>query len=170
VLVEPDLAPVDGGDAVASLAGRRRPWLVASGAIVIVLLLAQGPAGGALRALGLLPRADAYTELYTSSSPAPPDTVVAGTRFTFRFTIHNVEHRPVTYRWQTEAVQGGSATALDQGSVAVADGRRVEILAEGVMPENAATVGTTPAPVLVRVDLIDQHQFVQFFVRPVASG
>ena len=96
--------------------------------------------------------------------------MVAGTRFTFRFTIHNVEHRAVTYRWQAEAVQGGSATALDQGSVAVADGRRVEILAEGVMPDNAATVGTTPAPVLVRVDLIDQHQFVQFLVRPVASG
>ena len=170
MLVEPDLAPLDGADAGAFVAGRRRPWLVAAGAIVIVLLLAQGPAGGALRAVGLLPRADAYTELYTTSTPAPPDTVVAGTRFTFRFTIHNVEHRSVTYRWQTEALQGGSTTALDQGSVAVADGGRVEVVAEGVMPDNAATVGTTPAPVLVRVDLLDQHQFVQFLVRPVASG
>ena len=168
MITDSDLSSASASDG-SSLADRRwRPWLMAAGASLLLLLLAQGLGASALRSLGLLPRVDAYTELYLSGV-APPPTAVGGTRITFGFTVHNVEHRGTTYRWEAVAVQAGVTTPLDHGVIEVPDNEHIEVQVGGVMPVVDHTVGNTPAPVLIRVDLLDQHQFVQFFVQPSAT-
>jgi hypothetical protein len=166
VLADVEVAPDPEPDAPlpASSNVRYRRWLAAGAVAVIVLLVAQVPGAGVLRSLGLLPKADSYTELFLPHASTLPVKAVGGQDFTFQFTVHNVEHRTMTYPWQLETVVDGFTTTVAHGTLDVPTNGQVVVAVNAVMPDIGAFLPAAAAPVLFRVDLLDQGQFVQFFV------
>jgi hypothetical protein len=120
------------------------------------LLIIQGPASSLLRQWGVLARPDSYTELSFPNRADLPVVTTAGQQVAFQFTIHNNEHRTVTYRWAASVVVGGTTAALDDGTVQLRQGAISTVDAGGVVP----VVGPT---VLIKVALPLQGQWIDFF-------
>jgi hypothetical protein len=123
---------------------------------LVALLIIQGPASSLLRQWGLLARPDSYTELSFPNRAQLPVVTTAGQQVVFQFTIHNNEHRTVTYRWAATVVVGGNTAPLDQGTVRLRQGALSTVDARGVVPVLGPTV-------MIKVALPAQGQWIDFF-------
>lgn len=69
-----------------------------------------------LRKYKLLPEPERFTELYVENHLRLPKTYVPGGNNSFSFTVHNLEHESMIYRYKVEAISTQSARIIDTGS------------------------------------------------------
>jgi hypothetical protein len=126
---------------------RRRAfaWALAGGVALAAVAAVQTPPGlRALAAIGLRGPADGFTEL---SLARPPETDGGVVRFTV--AVHDVEGRPVRYRWSLATIGARIGGEPPAGEVRLRDGERRTI---GVRVRAHCAPGTTRMFIGARVE------------------
>lgn len=64
----------------------------------------------------LLPQPEPFTELYFEDHLNLPKTLEATEEANFKFTVHNLEYKPMDYEYSVEAIASDSSRLIKQGS------------------------------------------------------
>jgi hypothetical protein len=77
----------------------------------------------------IIPRQEAYTELYFMKPSSLPVTIVKGDKVSFSFTIHNLEGRSFVYPYEVFILPSSTTTTtmLTKGTSTLANGERTDI-------------------------------------------
>ncbi len=84
--------------------------------IFAVLFLDRGWVVATMHRHKLLPQPERFTELYLEDHLNLPKTYDPRGRNDFAFTVHNLEHEPMTYEYAVHAESTESARIIDTGS------------------------------------------------------
>ncbi len=63
----------------------------------------------------LLPQPEPFTELYFEDHLNLPKTLEATEEANFKFTVHNLEHKPMDYLYSVNAIASDSSRLIKQG-------------------------------------------------------
>ncbi len=84
--------------------------------IYTVLFMDRSWVVAAMNQHKLLPQPERLTELYLEDHLRLPKAYMRGQRNAFTFTVHNLEHEPVTYEYVVSAESTESARIISEGS------------------------------------------------------
>lgn len=101
-----------------------------------------------------------FTELYFEDHLNLPGIAVAGRVYEFKFTIHNLEGRDMTYRYEVYAQVGSLRLAIEQNTALVKKD------AYKTITEHFATTSVFPRTEIV-VNLVTKKQQIDFWVEGV---
>ena len=100
---------------------------------------------------------ETFTELYFEDHIGLPNRIEIGKEQYFKFTIHNLEYKDMTYKYEVIAIDNTVNTTLSSGSV--------ELLHDGykTIAENY-TLATASGRIKVQVTLVDKDQSIAFWL------
>ena len=82
---------------------------------------------GYLISQNLFPKPELFTELYFQDHLGLPGKVKPNQRYSFAFTIHNLEHQDMDYPYEIYILQDSEKQYLDKNSVSVKDNETMTI-------------------------------------------
>lgn len=126
-------------------------------AILTLFILYQGRIITFLSDNKLLPMNEPLTELYFEDYNKLPITGRTGFPYTFRFTIHNMENKPVEYSYNVTEQSGQVNEVINTGAVNVKDNELKTL-------ENTFTLSSGSAKTKISVNLINKNQEIHFWV------
>jgi hypothetical protein len=133
-------------------------------AVVLAVLLATANFGSVknqLNAWKLLPQPERYTELYFTDHQQLPTTYRPGQAQDVKFTVHNLEHQSVSYRYAIVASGGeGSAPPPDT----LASGTFVLRHGEHKSISQPAASGDLGKRVKISVELKNQNHTIHYWL------
>src|SRR3989344_6070905 len=100
---------------------------------------------------------ETFTELYFEDHINLPGKIEIGKEQSFRFTIHNLEYRDMTYKYETKAVDDKEEITLSSGSVTLSHDEYRTINENFVL---ATASGKTK----IQVTLVDKNQSIDFWM------
>jgi len=148
---------------------RRLVWAALLVAVLVPILIIEGPGARLLREFGLTDRDEAFTELYFPDLSQLPDQLSPGAPLEFDFSIRNNEGTATNYKWEARLGAVGSSfvdssgTLLDSGELRLDDGAIGGVHVENVTP---VTVGCA----VVGVVLVGRDEAIRFPVEIVSAG
>lgn len=98
-----------------------------------------------------------YTELYMEDHLTLPATVRAATPLNFRFTIHNLENKNMSYSYEVYAQIKGASITIDRGIIGLLHNEYKSITEKYVLPPAFAKAK-------IVVNLIEKKQQITFLV------
>jgi hypothetical protein len=99
---------------------RAAAWLIAAGVVLgAIALLQTPPALRALHGIGARGPDAGFTEVTLARAPSTADGVVS-----FAVGVHDVQGRPVRYRWSLATIGGRVSGPLPSGELLLQDGER----------------------------------------------
>lgn len=116
-----------------------------------------------LKALGLLPKKESFTELYFTDHLKLPSTMGFNQRISFQFTVHNLENKNMDYPYEVFIVANGQPVrVLDKNTLSIRN-QSSKTITEAF---SSADIATHSAVV---VNLPNNNQQIDFWVNPYIS-
>ena len=107
----------------------------------------------------VLPRPDAFTEIYFTDRIAPATTYVPGTAHVVRFTVHNATGATKEYHYRIvqRSATGSTPTVLAQGNTTLASGASQGSAVPIIYTDQGARTSIT-------IDLLPDGQYIQYWL------
>ena len=103
---------------------------------------------------------ETLTELYFENHLKLPSYVELDTDYPYAFTIRNLEHKNMNYRYQIYVDQEGKKLPIASGNVSIKDGES-KTIKQNLLQHNAK------GRVKVVVELIDLNQQIDFWIQTI---
>ena len=100
---------------------------------------------------------ETFTELYFENHNNLPKTFERGKKYTFRFTIHNLEYQDMNYSYEINAIEGKEKFFIASGSVRLEQDEAKTI-------EESFSSDKNYKRVKIEVRLIEKDQAIDFWM------
>lgn len=111
-------------------------------------------------ALATTKKPETFTELYFENHINLPKIYVPGEEQYFKFTIHNLEHRDTTYKYEIYAIDDIENITLSSGTASLAHDEYKSI-------DESYMMATSSGRTNVVVKLIDKNQSIHFWIENI---
>ena len=136
-------------------------FLIAAGELVILgfLFILFNPATANTIILATTQKPETYTELYFENHQNLPKEVISNQKYSFAFTIHNLEYKDVNYPYIVFLEDNGQKTVIDKDTVFLKQGQYKTITEPFILTNPVISRGE------IIVKLTDKNQQIDFWLQ-----
>jgi uncharacterized membrane protein len=103
---------------------------------------------------------ETFTELYFEDHINLPNKIEIGKAQAFKFTIHNLEYRNMTYKYEIQAIDEKGDRTLVSGSATLSQDEYRTI-------STSYKIATASGRMKIQVVLLDLKQLIDFWMEPI---